>query len=116
MDTNEEIIKKIWQEYKSDNIRFCTSGYHGIAPSDPDGNKVSASSFVEEAFTEIDLGDVSELGINIGEKTWGNYMADQEFFAKYCEYRYEQLKQFNCFEFDAPTDDEGWYQFVGENL
>jgi len=116
MDSHNEIAKKVWEDCKEDNIRWCTSGYHGIAPADESGSKISAESFVEEAFSDIDIGDPRELDIDIAGKSWGNFLSDQYFLAEYCKVKFEALKQYNCFDFEEPENEEAWFQFVGKYL
>jgi len=103
--TNEEICEAVWKEYGSDNIRFHSSGYHGI----DNDNKVSLPSFIEESAAELDFGGPQDIGLQMDAGEFQRIMSGQNMVAAYCKFKYNKLKQFNGFDF---PEQENWQETI----
>jgi len=99
--TNAEICEIIWNDISSDNIRFHTSGYHGINLKE--GELVQIETFIEESAADLDI-DPEDLNIPLDEIEWGRKMSDVNLIAEMCKTKFNALKQYKGFSFDEPED------------
>ena len=103
--THEEICEAIWKDIGADNIRFHSSGYHGI----DDDHKVELAYFIEESFSELDFGGPEDIGLQMDPGEFRKVLNGQNFIAEYCKFKYDKLKQYNGFGF---PEQENWMETI----